>query len=316
MDVRTTASRSATPAMKCALIMPTLNAESLITRWIESFERQLAKPDRVLIVDSQSNDRTVEIAQKAGFEVIEIARGDFNHGGTRQAAADSNSDCDILIFVTHDVVFADEHSIAALLAPFADRSVGASYGRQLPHIGAGHIGAHARLFNYPDHAHTVGIEDIPRMGLKAAFLSNSFAAYRRSVLLESGGFPTRTIMNEDTYVAAKMLLSGWKVAYVSSAQVRHSHDYSVVQDFKRYFDIGVFHSRERWLSKRFGRAEGEGLRFLKSEFSYLWKNSPVLIPAALVHTFAKYLGYRLGFWENYLSNNTKRRLSMHKAFWD
>lgn len=316
MDVPATTGRFDASAMKCALIMPTLNAGNLITRWIESFDRQLAKPDKVLIVDSQSNDRTVEIARKAGFGVIEIARSEFNHGGTRQAAADSNDDCDVLIFVTHDVVFADEHSIAALLAPFADRAVGASYGRQLPHTGAGHIGAHARLFNYPDHDRTVGIEDIARMGLKAAFLSNSFAAYRRSALLGVGGFPTRTIMNEDTYVAAKMLLSGWKIAYASSAQVHHSHDYSVVQDFKRYFDIGVFHSRERWLSKRFGRAEGEGFRFLKSEFSYLWANSPVLIPAALAHTFAKYLGYRLGFLESYLSSKAKRRLSMHRAFWD
>ncbi len=32
--------------------------------------------------------------------------------------------------------------------------------------------------------------------------------------------------------------------------VYHSHDYTPRQEFQRYFDIGVFHSRQRLLPRR------------------------------------------------------------------
>jgi len=51
--------------------------------------------------------------------------------------------------------------------------------------------------------------------------------------------------------------------------VFHSHDYSFLDEFKRYFDIGVFHTNTSWLQQTFGGASGEGLRFVISEMRYL-----------------------------------------------
>jgi rhamnosyltransferase len=48
-----------------------------------------------------------------------------------------------------------------------------------------------------------------------------------------GGFPAHTIMNEDTYVAGKMLTRGWKISYVAEAAVHHSHDYRFSEEFRR-----------------------------------------------------------------------------------
>ncbi|VCW13919.1 hypothetical protein BANRA_01245 [Escherichia coli] len=42
------------------------------------------------------------------------------------------------------------------------------------------------------------------------------------------------------YYTAKAILAGYKVAYVADAVVKHSHNYSPIDEFKRYFDIGVF----------------------------------------------------------------------------
>lgn len=55
-----------------------------------------------------------------------------------------------------------------------------------------------------------------------------------------GGFPEDVIGSEDAYVAARMLLGGYAVRYATTAEVYHSHDYSVLEEFRRYFDIGVF----------------------------------------------------------------------------
>lgn len=95
-------------------------------------------------------------------------------------------------------------------------------------------------------------------GVKTVFMSNSFSAYRIDVLQQLGGFPSDTILCEDMYFTAKAVLAGYKVAYVSEAVVRHSHNYSAVEEFKRYFDIGVFHADEPWIREKFGGAGGEG----------------------------------------------------------
>ena len=126
-----------------------------------------------------------------------------------------------------------------------------------------------------------------------------------------GGFPANVIFGEDTITAARLLLAGFKVAYVADACVYHSHAYTKVQEFKRYFDIGVLHSRERWLLEEFGRADGEGKRFVLSELRYLRAKGRRQVPSALVRTGIKFIGYRLGRMEALLTPNIKRQLSTH-----
>jgi rhamnosyltransferase len=241
-----------------------------------------------------------------------ITRAEFNHGGTRQMGVDMMPEADIIAFLTQDALLANPDAIDLLLAAFADESVGAAYGRQLPHRNAGPIAAHARLFNYPPESQLRGLEDRERFGIKTAFISNSFAAYRRSALMQAGGFPADTIMNEDTYVAGRMLASGWKIAYCADAQVFHSHDYRFLDEFKRYFDIGVFHTHTPWLQQLFGGASGEGRRYVLSELRYLLKRAPWLIPSALLRTALKLLGFKLG---GSLPRTVSPYFSLHRSYW-
>jgi rhamnosyltransferase len=301
---------------KIGVIVPTLNAGPLWEIWLAAFERQNRKPDHLLVIDSSSEDDTVALARARGFDVHIISRADFNHGGTRQLGIGLMPEADIIVFLTQDALLAHPDAIENLLAAFADERVGAAYGRQLPHRNAGPIGAHARLFNYPPQSQVRSLEDRRQLGIKTAFVSNSFAAYRRNALVDVGGFPSDTIMNEDTYAVGKMLLSGWKIAYCADAQVHHSHDYGFLDEFKRYFDIGVFHARTPWLQERFGKAEGEGRRFVVSELRYLTRHAPWLISSALMRTGLKWLGYKMGIrLQQALPLFVKRRCSLHRAYW-
>jgi rhamnosyltransferase len=301
-------------ALSIAVVVPTLNAAADWTRFAPPLLASVPA-DCVLIVDSSSTDETVKLARAAGFRVHSISRAEFNHGGTRQFAAELLPDAEILVFLTQDAVLAGHDAIARLLEPFSDRNVAAAFGRQLPRPGAGPIEAHARVFNYPSQSSVRSLESREQMGFKAIFISNSFSAYRREALMAVGGFPRDVIFGEDTITAAKLLLSGLKIAYVAEAQVYHSHHYSWSQDFKRYFDIGVLHAREDWLLKEFGGAGGEGGRFVRSELNHLWRNSPQDIPSALIRTTLKLVGYRLGRNESRISRRWKHRLSMHRGFW-
>ncbi|MBS3954488.1 MAG: glycosyltransferase family 2 protein [Methylomicrobium sp.] len=300
---------------KVGLIVPTLNAGLLWEDWLNAFELQTRKPDYLLVIDSSSSDNTVAMALARGFSVKIIAKAEFNHGGTRQAGVSMLPDPDIIVFLTQDALLASPDAIERLLAAFDDERVGAAYGRQLPHQNAGPIAAHARLFNYPPESQMRSMEDRKRYGLKTVFISNSFAAYRLNALMMAGGFPVDTIMNEDTFVAGKMLTAGWKVAYCADAQVFHSHDYRFWDEFKRYFDIGVFHARCSWLQQTFGGASGEGLRYVLSEIRYLIKHAPWQIPSALFRTGLKWLGFKLGALHLALPISLRSCFSLHKAYW-
>lgn len=295
--------------------MPTLNAARDWPTFVPALLSCGVRPDQVLIVDSESTDGTTELARAAGFEVVSILRADFNHGGTRQMAADKLAHAEILVYLTQDAVLASPDAIKIMLAAFDDPLVAAACGRQLPRPEAGAIEAHARTFNYPTSSEIRSLTSRDRLGIKAVFLSNSFAAYRRSALLEVGGFPRDVIFGEDTVVAGKLLLSGFKVAYVAEACVYHSHSYTGVQEFRRYFDIGVLHSREHWLIDEFGNATGEGKHFVVSQLKYLRDTDLWQIPSALARIGVKLLGYRLGQIEVHLPLTIKLRLSMHPGFW-
>lgn len=302
---------------KIAIIIPTLNGGATFKFLLESITNQTLQPQQRIVIDSESNDETVKLAKSYDFSVVEIKRQDFNHGATRQFGVSIVPEADIIIFLTQDVILADSKSLERLVAAFYDKTVGAAYGRQLPCKGAGPIGVHARLFNYKGVSMVKSMDDAPQLGIKTAFFSNSFAAYRRETLLAVGGFPQHTILGEDTYVAAKMLLSGWKIAYCADAQVYHSHDYNFIQEFRRYFDIGVFHVHEPWLRETFGQAEGEGLKFVLSETKYLMNHGKgYLLPSAFVRTVIKYIGYRLGMKEKSIPVSMKKYLSMHKHYWN
>jgi rhamnosyltransferase len=299
-----------------AFVIPTCNARRDWTPLSTGLRLQGLPPSQVLIIDSSSTDGTAELASAEGYRVIRIDRSNFNEGGTRQLAIELVPWASIVVYLNQDAVLATADSLDRLLAAFIDETVGAAYGRQLPRLAAGAIEAHARLFNYPPEGHVRDIESRHALGIQAAFLSNSFAAYRIHALVEAGGFAYDVIMAEDALVAGKLLIAGWKIAYVAEAQAYHSRPFTIAEEFRRDFDTGVHHRRQSWLIEKFGKPTGQGKRFVLSQLSFLARRNPLLLPVAAVRTAAKALGYQLGLREAKLGNRWSKRLSYHKGFWD
>lgn len=301
--------------MRVACIVPTFNGRIELVRLLNSIQTQTTQFD-TYIVDSSSKDGTQETARTSIGQVTVIPSADFNHGGTRQLMIDKNPGYDVYVLLTQDACLADPESIERILEPFDDPQVGAVCGRQLPHLDASPLAQHARLFNYPEGVEIKTIADVPKLGIKTAFMSNSFAAYRGEALRAAGGFPVHVIFAEDMYVVAKMLIGGWKIAYAGNAICRHSHNYTIVEEFQRYFDMGVFHAREPWIRKNFGGAGGEGLRYVRSELKYLGLSKLYYWPESLLRNAVKLFGYKIGQKESKLPICVKRRLSMYKRYWD
>ncbi|HEY1577928.1 MAG TPA: glycosyltransferase [Terracidiphilus sp.] len=298
-----------------ALIIPTYNAARYWDALSAGIRAQTLVPDRKIVIDSSSKDGTAEKARRDGFEVLEISPQEFNHGGTRQMGAEYAGDKNILIYLTQDAVPFGTDAFANLVRAFEEPEIGAAYGRQLPRERATPIEAHARHFSYAAETAVRSWEGRKTLGFKSIFFSNAFGAYRREALMSVGGFSRDVIFGEDTLVVARMHRAGWKTAYAADALVRHSHDYSIGEEFRRYFDIGVLHARENWLIDHFGSASGEGRRFVLSEFKYLIRHAPHHVPSAVARTFAKYLGYKIGRRESRIDPRLKYRLGMNRQYW-
>ena len=266
----------------------------------------------IIVVDSSSSDDTVSIARVSRRADTSHSKQEFDHGGTRSFMG-TLAKGDILVYLTQDALPLNEGAVPALVSKLLeDERIGAAFGRQIPHRDATPFAQHLREFNYPAVSHTRAIEDCDQYGMKTFFCSNSFAAYKRKALENVGWFKAGLLMGEDMQACAKMLVNGFHIAYVADAVVYHSHNYSMQQEFKRYFDLGAFFNKEQWILERYGSARAEGLRFVRSEVAFLRNNGFTrFVPVSLLRIAAKWGGYQLGHLYPYLPNWIVRWASMH-----
>lgn len=299
--------------MKISVIIPTLNGGTLFKQCAESINNQNSNISEVIIVDSGSTDDTLVTAINAGFTLFHIEKSTFDHGGTRTYAAGLASG-DILIFMTQDAILNTASTIEKLVDVFSDQDVSCAFARQIPHSDANVLATHARLENYPNESYVTSLHSDNPAGFRKAYMSNSCAAYRRTYLEEFGFFEKNLVLGEDFNFAAKSLISGKKVAYVSESTVRHSHNYTISEEFQRYFDIGVSHSDSAWILDRLGPPTKQGYDFAMSQVRFcLDRNLYTLAVKSIITTFAKFLAYKLGRIYNFLPRFLVIRLGMHKA---
>ena len=247
---------------------------------------------RVIVVNSSSEDGTVELAQKMGAETFIVPRSEFNHGATRELIR-KHLGTDIVVMVTPDAYPLHNQLVETLVAPIIDGNAAVSYARQIPHDGAEVLESFPRHFNYPMKSEIRSLNDLKQYGVYTFFCSNTCAAYSNKALDTVGGF-CPTLFGEDTMAVAKLLHQDYRIAYESKAVVKHSHKYNLKQEFCRHFDIGLVRKKQLKLLDVAGNDSARGMMFSKSLLAHLYTEAPWLIPYACLHLGAKWSGYQIG----------------------
>lgn len=297
-----------------SVVIPTLNASEYIFNQLKKLREQTVVPHEIIIIDSNSADRTTEIARLCGATVLTVGRETFDHGRTRNCAA-SYSSGDVLVFMTQDALPENENFIEELITPFSDPNIAAVYGRQIARSEATPIERMTREFNYHTTPIVKSLADVKKYGIKTFFFTNVCSAIRKDVFQEVGGFQEPIISNEDMVFSAKALLQGYSVAYAPKASVLHSHHYSLGMEFRRNFDIGVSLRMNDWILQ-YARPEGEGFKLIKSQVRYLCKSKLwTWLPRWFAELVAKYLGYRMGLSYRKIPRKIVQKFSMHRLFW-
>lgn len=223
-----------------SVVIPTLNASRDIDRILNILERQTILPRDIIVIDSQSDDDTVQKAMSYNsVRVMKIRRNEFNHGLTRHRAALETSG-EYICFLTQDAIPSNENYLANIITPMeSDSKIALVSARQIPKANARRFEQLVRNYNYPNRPSVRSKDDLDTYGIKTFFASDACSAYRRTAYFECGGFP-RVNTNEDMLMAAFFIAAGWKVAYEPTAAVYHSHRLTLRQQYNRNKQIGMF----------------------------------------------------------------------------
>lgn len=289
--------------MEISVIIPTLNAEHEIDGLLIALEHQSIQPVEILIVDSASEDKTIELVrQHKRVRLLEIDRQAFNHGTTRDMALRKSSG-DFVCFLTQDAVPVSGDYLKRLVAPMVeDPSIALVSGRQLPKADARRFEQLVREFNYPDSPSVRSKGDLEQFGIKTFFASDTCSAYRRSSYLECGGFD-HVNTNEDMLMAARFIASGLKVAYEPCAEVYHSHNLTPSQQFARNRAVGFFletHTDDLMHASEIG----EGGRLVKTVSSQLLREG----------SFGEFVAFGVDCCARLLGNRSGRRAARKERY--
>lgn len=298
---------------KVNIVIPTKNAQATLDSIFNILDS--SSEYFVSIIDSSSTDETACIARRHKAKFLVIDQGDFNHGATREFAR-KQINSEFVVFLTQDAIPNSSDLIDKLVKPLLeDEAIAVSYGRQIPHDGADIFEAFPRDYNYGTDPQIRGIDDVADYGVYTFFCSNSCAAWRNSALDSIGGFRA-VLTNEDYLAVADLLQNGYKIAYVPEAVVKHSHRYTLRQEFQRYFDTGYVRAQYPLIQQLVGQAEARGTSFVKALLKRLWSDQPLMIPYAVIQSLVKWLGYRIGFYGLHLPLWFKKCLSQQSYYWD
>lgn len=295
------------------IVIPTYNSAQHLPLCLPPLLNSSLKP-HILVADASSEDGTAELAAAMGAEVWVLPRKDYNHGLTREAAR-KRLKTNFVVMMTPDAYAVNHEMLGKLIAPLIEKRAEVAYARQLPREGASLFEAFPRMFNYPESSHIRSLNDKEQFGAYTFFCSNSCAAYTQQALDAVGGFPA-VLLGEDTCAVAKILRAGGRIAYVAEAKVRHSHNYSLIEEFQRYFDTGLARSSYNELLGGL-KSDGErGFSFFRSFILHLAKHQPRLIPYGCLHSFVKWCGYHSGKLAVCAPDSIKKVLSGQKFYWD
>jgi rhamnosyltransferase len=298
-----------------SIIIPTLNAKHLLAPLVARLREQTVSPAEIIIIDSSSDDGTVDEAERLQLLTITISRSDFNHGGTRNKAA-LQAKGDILVFLTQDALPTDNRFLTELTAPIAQGIVSATFARQVPNPSARPSEIFARTYNYPLKSAVRSKKDISKLGIRTYFFSNVASAIKKDVFFQEGMFRDDVIMNEDMLFCEKIIKRGLSIMYCADSKVFHSHNYTLFQTFRRYFDIGVFYSRH--INKNFkSKLNSSGRDYTLNLLFFLIQSGDYKeIFFSFSETISKFFGFYIGKIEKFLPSQIKPYLSLHKFYWE
>jgi glycosyltransferase involved in cell wall biosynthesis len=215
--------------MKVSIVIRSKNEERFIGAVLARvLEQEGADPYDVLVLDSGSQDRTLDIVRGFPVRLATMPPEQFTFGRALNHGVSLTSG-DIVVFLSAHCVPRERTWLRALTAPLmSDVQVAATYGRQEPMPGV-------NPFEEIELERTFGPTADSAV---LAHFSNANSAIRRHLVTQ---YPFDEIMSGgEDFLWAQGLPSSYTVRYVATASVFHSHPPSLRYWRRRAYIEGLF----------------------------------------------------------------------------
>lgn len=215
-----------------SIVITTLNVESTIDECLQSLVSMNYPNDRyeIIVVDGGSSDETRSIMQRHAIRFMELPGSSIGEGRNAGIKAAKG---EIIAITDGDMVVPPEW-LQELVEPFADPSVGAVGGPNLPHPDS-------NLFS-----RLVGLlpEEGPMLNgavceVNHLLLYTRNAAYRRDTLSKAGLFFEQAVAGEDPELNWRIVKAGYRLIFAPQAFVHHHHRSNLRSFLRQHFRNGV-----------------------------------------------------------------------------
>ena len=283
-------------------VIPVCNPDARLYKVLDRLLRQEKTPYKIniylTVTESFGEPELLKGLKEAGLadkgiSVTAVLKDEFNHGGTRQKAAETvvSHYC---LFMTQDAVPVDIHLADSMLKQFKKKQVAVCYARQLPYKNASIKEKYARNYNYPPESSIKDKALLDKGKIKAIFCSDVCAMYDMRVFNELGGFERNVNFNEDMIYAHKALSNGYMISYDAEALVYHSHNLSLRDQFRRNRELARSQKQHPEVFAGLS-SEDEGMKFVKNGLSYCLKQGSITEAISFIADCGfRFAGFKIG----------------------
>lgn len=299
---------------EASIIILTRNGESTLRECLEHVYTQNYTNFEVIVIDSASTDRTLEIVSTFPVKLFNIKVEDFGHGKTRNFGA-RLAKGKYLVYLTQDAIPFNEKWLENLIRNFEDKDVAGAYSRNIPRPDCDPFEARYILTGWGPKKEVKSIRDYKNYK-KLVFFSNTSSCLRKDIWAKFP-FDDTLVQTEDQAWSKAVLEAGYKIVYDPDSAVIHSHSNSMEVLFKKYFDAGTAHM------KIFKNRNNvylplipffvAAVLFLDLRFmlgnEYRLKEIIKWIPEAIIRHFVEATGFWLGLHFDLLPLSWKRKFT-------
>ena len=208
-----------------AVVVATYNRPDHVRRCLDHLAAQTVTPDAVIVVDSSPGTQTRDVvAERAGVTYLRNERGAGHTATSRMIGVAAAGDVDVVAFVDDDA-YAEHDWLELLLRRYDDPTVGAVGGRATngqPGEEREGLGAIGRFL--PNGTLTGHFAADPGRDVEVDHLLGANMSVRRAAVEEVGGLADHypgTCLREETEIALRLRLAGYRILYVPEAVVEH-----------------------------------------------------------------------------------------------
>ena len=209
------------------VVMRTFNNDDIVGQTLSALFSQINVKCELLVIDSGSTDKTLDILKKYPHNLIEIKNTEYIPGKVLNMGAKKSKTSNV-VFLNSDTVMLEKDTLYKLCLDFENNNLDAAYARQVARPDAFPEVKESYLKSFP-----ILKQDKPNW----ITLSAPLMIIKKDVVLDNP-FYDKSWGSEDTELGKRLIEKGYNVDYISKALVMHSHNYTLKQLFNRSFVEG------------------------------------------------------------------------------